>query len=283
MSDRFFFNRLDFKQQLIIAFTAGVIVLALATSVALAVITNKSLRTQIVDQATYLTDSVARQSRLALLYQSQTAAKDTADIALQFPDVVGVTIITETGELLYSEGETRELDIGSLVGPGETIMTYEDDRHLVFLSPVETDVDSDQETLWDVDDENTDAESSRAEVLGYVSLTLSKSSLNTMSSKILQGNIGTSLAVSAILLLFLLFLTRRMTKPLNELSRVMNKAEAGEEDLRASLEGPRDIEDMQKAFNTMMTALETRSAELRKARDAALESAKIKSLFAANV
>src|SRR5690606_14977426 len=78
-----------------------------------------------------------------------------------------------------------------------------------------------------------------------------------------------------------IFLARRMTSPLNELSLVMRRAQQGEMNLRASPSGPKDIVSMQESFNTMMAAIEQRDNELRHARDLALRTAEVKSPFAA--
>src|SRR5690606_19846670 len=96
-------------------------------------------------------------------------------------------------------------------------------------------------------------------------------------------NFFVSTIVASLLLILLIALSRRLTIPLRLLANVMRESEKGDLTLRASFKGPVDIQNMQKAFNTMMTALETRTIELQKARDKALESGKIKSEFAANV
>jgi diguanylate cyclase (GGDEF)-like protein len=274
---RSIFSKLEFWQQLIITFTIGIIILAITTSTALTVIANKSVKRQIIDQGLYLTDSIGRQARLALLYQSAVAAGDTARIALQFPDVVGVEIVTEKGETLFREGEPVH-GVSEARVPDSPMLLHEDDNSLLFTAPVKT--QREQELLW-----NTESEENRSdgEVIGYVTLVLSKSTLNGMTLQILRSNIAISTLVAIILLILLLFLTRRLTIPIRELSRVMRKAQSGEMNLRSSLKGPRDIENMQKAFNTMMASLETRTIELQNARDQALESAKVKSEFAANV
>ena len=84
-----------------------------------------------------------------------------------------------------------------------------------------------------------------------------------------------SLGLAATLMLLLLSITQRVTKPLKELMGVMRRAQHGETYVRAELKGPRDIIEMETAFNTMINALHDRETQLEKARDSALQSARV--------
>ncbi len=271
-----FLSSLEFRKQLVIAFSLGIGLLAIATSLTLTLTANQSIKSQIIDQGLYLTESIGRQSRLALLYQSPEEARDTVEIALQFPDVVGVEIKTDKGDVLHSQGGDEIPPLTQR--PEHTLLANETGSALVFVTPVKTQTDDDH--LWAGESIVGVAE---GEIIGYVSVAISKGTLNAIWEELLKSNVFVSAVIAINLLIFLLLLTRRLTDPLRQLSEVMHRAEAGELNLRASFRGPRDIENMQKAFNTMMTSLETRTVELQKARDQALESAKIKSEFAANV
>lgn len=271
--------RFEFWQQLVLTLVVGFIFLAITTSVAIAFINNKSVKAQIVDQASYLTELIARQSRLALLYQSATAAQETAEVALQFPDVVGITITNELGEVLYHEGMVMDLHDQQLTESGD-VRHYESDEHLVFVAAVITEpLDA---SAWDMGAaDSSDAVS--AEQIGSVTLVYAKDSLKTIQNDILLSNMGISMLVAVLLLVVVIFLTRRMTEPLKELSEVMERAQAGEIMLRAESSGPKDIVSMQQSFNTMMEAIELRDHQLRRAHDVALQTAEMKSRFAANV
>jgi diguanylate cyclase (GGDEF)-like protein len=86
-----------------------------------------------------------------------------------------------------------------------------------------------------------------------------------------------------ILLVVVRLLTRHMINPLNALSNLMRRAEAGDSGMRAAPDGPRDIIEMAVAFNKMMIVLEQREAELKDSRDAAVSMALMKAQFAATV
>jgi diguanylate cyclase (GGDEF)-like protein len=272
-------RKFEFWQQLVIILIVGITILAIATSVAISFINNSSVKSQIVQQASYLTELIAKQSRLSLLYQSTTSARETAEVALQFPDVVGIAIANEDDKILYEDGVS--LPVGTFTIRGSrALLHHEDDNYLVFIAPVVTEpMDS---SIWDVEAEDAEA-MSEAQQIGSVKLVFSKSSLKTIQSDILRGNVIVSFLGALLLLGIVIFLARRMTSPLNELSLVMRRAQQGEMNLRASPSGPKDIVSMQESFNTMMAAIEQRDNELRHARDLALRTAEVKSQFAANV
>ena len=71
---RLFFSKLEFWQQLVFFFSMGMVILALSTSVVLTITANNSLKSQITGQSLYLAESLARQARLSLLYESSEEA-----------------------------------------------------------------------------------------------------------------------------------------------------------------------------------------------------------------
>lgn len=281
MKGKHFSERFEFWQQLVLTLIIGITFLAFATSISIAFINNNSVKAQIVQQASYLTELISKQSRLALLYQSNTSARETADVALQFPDVVGISIANENDEVLFQDGVIAGGNLfGTSKDENRASLEYEDDDYLVFIAPVVTEPLN--SSVWEVELEEAGAVAP-SEKIGSVKLVFSKESLKSSQNDILQGNFGVSFIVALLLLGMVIFMTRKMTIPLKDLSAVMLRAQQGEINLRASPRGPKDIVSMQHSFNTMMEAIELRDYQLRKARDVALQTAEIKSQFAANV
>jgi len=101
------------------------------------------------------------------------------------------------------------------------------------------------------------------ELLGHVSVVISKAALSQTTTDIFIANLATSFTFALLFLVLIRFLTNRMTRPLNLLSASMERAKEGESHVRAELSGPRDIADMSHAFNSMMKVLEEREAALR--------------------
>ncbi|MFT6420892.1 MAG: diguanylate cyclase (GGDEF)-like protein [Porticoccus sp.] len=268
-------SNMKFRHQLALIFVVGILVMALITSLAVSNISSKIFRDGQLQQGFQVIESLARQGELSLLYQSRESAKDLVDNALNFPGVKAVTVMLDTGEVLYAGGDEA---LQSGVHSDEVSLIHEDDNHWVFNAPVLA--GKTEDALWE---EYSDDGKSERETLGYISVVVGKDALILMEQSILQSNLFISMIIAVILLLLLLGISRRLTNPLEKLSITMKRAEEGDSVIRADLGGPADITDMQHAFNSMMEALESRQQELVRAMSAALESARIKGEFAANV
>src|SRR5690606_21563036 len=110
-------------------------------------------------------------------------------------------------------------------------LEYADGAYLVFIAPVVTEPLN--SSVWEVELEEAGAVAP-AEKIGSVKLVFSKESLKSIQNDILQGNFGVSFIVALLLLGMVIFMTRKMTIPLKDLSAVMLRAQQGEINLRAS-------------------------------------------------
>ena len=270
-------QKMKFRHQLSLIFVSGIFVMALATSLAVSKISSQIVRDREILQGLEIIRSLAKQSELALLYQSKESAKDLGTRALNFPGVKTILISTETGAVLHAGGEVS--DNVPLYTPKIEKMVHEDEHYWVFSSPVVA--GESEDSVWgELYEENSERQQ---EILGYITVRMGKDTVLLMERSILNGNLVISMIVAVILLLLLLGISRRLTNPLERLSTTMKQAEEGNSIIRAEVGGPVDITDMQQAFNSMMEVLENRQRELMHAMAAALESARVKGEFAANV
>ena len=270
-------HKMKFRHQLSLIFVSGIFVMALATSLAVSKISSQIVRDREILQGLQVIRSLAKQSELAMLYQSKESAKDLVTRALNFPGVKTIQIATETGTVLHVGGEVS--DNVPLYTPEVEKMVHEDEHYWVFSSPVLAGVPED--SVWsELYEESSEQQQ---EILGYITVRMGKDTVLLMERSILNGNLVISMIVAVILLLLLLGISRRLTNPLERLSATMKQAEEGDSIIRAEVGGPVDITDMQHAFNSMMEVLENRQRELMHAMAAALESARVKGEFAANV
>lgn len=274
----FLLAKLSFRQQLTYTFTLGIILLALITSFVTARTSLKTIEISMIDEGHEIALNLARHSTLALLYHSKEAAKEAADNSLGFPDIVGASLFTTDYKPLLLAGTPLISKEISVFVSADGISTRENDQFWDFSIPVYSGSAIDPETNSPFTTDKTTREH-----IGYVHIIKSKLNLDAMSRDILLTNLLTSTLLSLILLALLLLLTNRVTRPIKSLSHRMQKAELGNYDIRAELEGPSDIINMEQAFNTMMDELQARQQELERARDSALASALLKGQFVASV
>ena len=269
------FDRLKFRHQLSLIFMGGIIVLTLVTSFVVSNVSTSIITEQQIKQSLQVTESLAGQSELALLYQSAESARDVAENAINFPGVKGITIETDKQEELFSLGrEFTQLKVKSRVS--ELSLVNESSDYWVFSSPVMSSQDYDNQLNILPGDQDSF-------LLGYITVLVGKDTQKLMQQSILNSNLVISSGIAVLLLVLLLSISLRVTKPIEELSATMKKAKNGDSGIRSEIGGPEDITAMQASFNGMMEVLESRRDDLHMAMQSALESAKAKGEFAANV
>jgi diguanylate cyclase (GGDEF)-like protein len=177
------------------------------------------------------------------------------------------------------DATTERPPTSSLDRSNKLSLVEENDNLWKFSSPVYVSSDGgdlDNQGMLNSDEEEI--------LLGYITVIIGKDTLRLMQKSTLKNNLLVSFAGAMILLLVLLYFARRLTRPIERLSAVMRRARDGKrKTIRARVIGPVDITEMQDSFNSMMQVLEDRQGDLEKAMNSALESARVKGEFAANV
>ena len=275
---KFTLTNTRFRGQIAIVFATGMIVLAITSSYATYTLTSKYLYERLIEEGAQTTRIFIGQSILALLYQSADNAQDAAEMTLASPDVLGVGIYNVDSEPLLELGDLEQPFVADESMQADAVQMNETKDSWFYSAPVYS-----GEDLSDVTSSPFMPAAPKRELLGYVHLAMSKKSLLSLATKVLQGNVLVSVILATILLVLLLFITKRLVQPLANLAEIMLRAEDGDAFIRADVGGSKDIADMQQAFNTMMDVLESRENDLLIARDMALESARVKGQFAANV
>jgi diguanylate cyclase (GGDEF)-like protein len=270
------FSGASFRLQLAAAFVIGILLLALIAPTVTAVRSSDAVRQTLVKNGARLTETFADQSRLALLYRSPENGQQAAEATLNYPDVESVSILTPEGKVLLNLGASGAPGGASEMPVTGPEMLTETERYWVFGAPVYSTDEQEDLSPFDI-------RTPERELLGYVYVRVGKGTLDALGSQILTTNFTITLAAAGILLLVLLAITERVTKPVRALSGIMGRAADGEKNLRAVPVGPEDIRLMEESFNHMMGELESREKELEQARDTALQSARLKGEFAANV
>ncbi|NRF69926.1 response regulator [Aquincola sp. S2] len=256
-------RRMTFRRQLSVVVTIGVLCIALVSSLISSWQASREIRNTLVEQGERIAQSLATQSTLALLYGAADNAGEAVNMTLSFPDVTAVELRFAGGALLLSRGAPRS-DAAAVAPPrsaaampAQAFLEAESDDAWHFVAPVRT---KRAESPFVV-------EAQPEELLGHARVTLSKATLKRMVANVFLANMAVSLLFAVLFLLVLRLFSLRLTRPLNELSHAMARAERGEDDVRADVSGPRDIGAMAQAFNSMIAALQQRESELKMHRE----------------
>ncbi len=301
--------KLSFGRQIILLITVTVISLAVIGSITAAYFINERISNIVLEQGRQITGTLAHQSILPLLSRMPDIAKEDVNATLQYPNVQAIVIYDQHGSLLVNTGYDEAHEVNSFpnnTAPFEVILLRETEDAWEFMATV-YDIDVAREEPPSLDELFVRT----PQLIGYVVIQVDKSELYKIQGELLLDNLYIFLGVGALMLAISILVSRQMTTPLNQLARLMGRAEKGEEGIRSVPEGPVETHSMARAFNTMMDALEQRQAyveeqhqsllreiterqvveqslrdserNLKEARDAALESAHIKSEFLANM
>lgn len=264
-------SRSSFRRQLTIAVAAGVVLIALLSSVASSLQGSRQIRAVLQAQGQRIAENLAQQSALAVIYKSADHAADALKITLGFPDVIAVEIRDEQGKPVVVRGHdaaagersqladpaadpAADLSATALARIRQPALEAETADTWRFVAPILVQAQGDSPL--------TVEEPSR--VLGYVRVVLSKATLTRMRGEIFTANLGAAFVFAVLFLFAIRALTARMTRPLSALSATMARAEHGEAHVQADASaGPRDIADMARAFNSMMAALREREERFR--------------------
>lgn len=253
-----FLRKSTFRSQLGITITLGILLLALFSSLVGSWQSNERVRANLLEQGRHITESLARQSALALIYASADNASEAVNATMAFPGVIGVEIRDVKRRELLKRGSTDFTEFSTVFNPANSqtaaVLDQENENAWRFVAPVYTQPSA--ESPFNV-------QTTSPELLGYVSVVMSKAALARTTTDIFIVNMATSFSFALLFLFMIRFLTNRMTRPLNQLSDSMGRAKAGESEVRAVLSGPKDIADMAHAFNSMMAVLEEREDALR--------------------
>ncbi len=266
-----------FKEQLVTTFLLGIFITAAISTYLITTSTSKQVEERVKSEGFQITHDFAERNILALLYLSEESAKDNVEAIKNFHDVEGVAVFDAKKQALVEDGKSTLIE-NAESWPNEIELVTENNDAWYFVSPVYArGSDPSIMELPFLDEVN------EKELLGYVRVYIGKGSLHALERKILNTTILITLILSAILSFLLFSITDRLIKPLKELASFMHDAEDGDMTVRSLLWGPKDITQMQHAFNTMIKSLGDRESNLETARQAALQYAHAKGEFAANV
>jgi len=245
----------SFRRQLSTLASAGVLLLALLSSLVSSWQASRQIRATLVEQGQRVVQSLAGQSALALMSGSGDNASDAVRATLAFPDVIGVEMRSTDGQVLLTRGQARADNGLALPAPSPAAarLAAETSEAWHFIAPV---IARRTASPFEVGE-------GRDELLGDVRVVQGKGTLQRMMAQVFFTNLAVSLSMAVLFVLAIRVLASRLTRPLTDLSEVMVRAERGDREVLAQASGTSDIEDMAHAFNRMITAQRGREDELQ--------------------
>lgn len=248
----------SFSRQISIVVAMAVLSIAFTSSLAISWQGSRQIRANLLEQGRQVTENLARQSRLALIYDASDNANEAAMVTLAFPDVIALEIRHPDGRLLLGRNTAHTFNPPKSEKPVAlqrlAYVESESEDTWRFVAPV---------LAGTTDGSPFDMAEPRQEMLGYVRVIQSKATLERMRNELFAVNFAVSFFFAFIFLLIGRRLTARLTEPLDRLSAAMAQAEAGGAVVRAVPTGPKDIVVMALAFNKMMAMLEERERYLQ--------------------
>jgi diguanylate cyclase (GGDEF)-like protein/PAS domain S-box-containing protein len=240
--------------------------LALIVSISTAWVTGEQIRNQLIRESLQITSALANQSYLALIYESGENALDAVTTTLSFPNVTGVAILNKNTKPLLTKGQydpkAFEFPALSTLGESATLLN-ETDNTMSFVAAVYQPENSSPYAMYANDDTGR-------ELLGLVHVVVDKDAQKTNRDTVFINNTAIAIVVTIGLLLLLSILLKRITSPLDTLSRTMQRAQAGDTSVNAEVIGPVEIARIADVFNDMMAALNERQEELFREKERAL-------------
>jgi hypothetical protein len=178
-----------FRRQLSIMVGAGVMLLVLLSSLAISWQSSREIRLNREQQGQRLADSLARQSRLALLSDTGDNVADAMAGALAFPDVQQLEIRRPDGRALVAQSATgAALTMPAEVAPADALaaqdafLEAQDSQSWRFVAVVRTAGSASP----------FETEVTQGQLLGYVRVVLSKASMQQAMLNLFALNMGIS-------------------------------------------------------------------------------------------
>jgi signal transduction histidine kinase/ActR/RegA family two-component response regulator len=244
----------SFRRQLSMLASAGVLLLALLSSLASSWQASRQIRATLVEQGQRVAQSLASQGALALMSGSADNAAGAVRAALAAPDVIGVELRGADGAVLLAEGRTGVAVELPPPGPGPARVVAETEDAWHFTAPV---LARKAGTPFEIE-EGGDV------LVGDVRVVQGKATLRRMTAQIFFTNLAIALSMAALFVLAIRLLATRLTRPLTDLANAMVQAERGDPQVLADTSaGTLDVIQMAQAFNRMVIAQRGREDELR--------------------
>jgi len=258
------FNEWTFRSQMILLLSITVSVLSLAGAFFNAWHSGKLLYDKEFNFSVAKARHLASETTYLLIYGLDDSVVDVIDDTINYTSIEYVSLFNVQGENVLAHGTQRYDRFsdhqGCMNEPMEKLATTpvldcRTDNEWVFkvglFSP-----GVDEESPFEVDVVHDTG------LVGYAFVVVDYSWLTDIRNDIFVKNMLWVISVLGLVLLLVFWFVGRLVQPLGDLSQLMNAAEEGDLGVRANSSGSREVRQMGRAFNGMLSVLELHSATL---------------------
>jgi len=262
---KFFLVRLSLRKQLVVIFSMILIILSLTVAIVTSIIATSQIKDFLYLQGMQWSMSMAENSVVAFLYNNGEIVKDKIHTILETRQVLHIELVTSNGEQIIQQGQSP---VSEPFYPDK----FTHDLHVIETSKAwlySIKVFSHPKTHNVIEGDDSHSlinsmllEEQENELLGYVHLSLGKKSLIDIRYRIFFNNLMIALFASSVFIGLLLLLTRKVFRPLEKLSDLMQSAKQGVWQSAIDINGPSEIASISNAYNKMIHTLGLRDKEL---------------------
>lgn len=258
----------------------GLFITVIVTAIFSSILISSALSNDYLRSGKNIATVLAEQVRVYVLIGNPEGARRSTEVVSLFPGMEQAAVYEFDGSLLAHFGDDLgwpAFETRDYLSLAETRLVEDAVDHWEFVAPVFA--DSAEPEL-----EDQEAKAEKNSLIGWVRVRIGKHQLRQARNKIIIGNIAVISFFSLTLVMALRKFGVFLTRPLEDFVETMRaSAEGQDHSLRVDLHGSRETQQLGSSFNHMMQVLEQRDDELAAARDQALDAARLKSEFAANV
>lgn len=255
-------TRPSFRNQLVVFTGLGLVIFSLVTSLLIAWVVSGMANTYMTNTGLQVTMGLSEQSLVAALAESSDNGEAAIAQVQQFPEVTAAKIILLSGKTLLQDGDFDTLiDIARLEALSTAELIDENENFWVFAAPILMEQSEEEDDLEEEDEEVV------MQTMGYSAVKMSKDTLSKANQLIVVYALAVGMLAVVVFTVVINYGVSKLTQPLLTLSQVMLDAEKTGAHLRADTQGPREVQRMAHAYNSMMEVLDAQDEELRLHRD----------------
>ena len=223
-------------------------------------------RQDLLDNGRTIAQRLAVESRLSIIQGTDEPIRQRLETVAAYPNVSGIALVTAQGKILSALGSRATSPPSAPDGPTETVRHVESDDSIAIVAPVfERGIaSSDPDPPPDPFAGKPFAPSPRpSNVVGFVSLALSKAKLHGDVRNIQRQIVATMGIGTLSFTLAMLLLLRRITRPIKWLAHTMADPETAERFRQIEVRGVREARTIASAYNALIARVAETNRALR--------------------